>query len=115
MAALLALLTLLLPDDQARAQTSVPSAPTSLDASEVSHDRVVLVWDDPGDSSISGYQVLRRFVDGDVYGDGEGARRFVPVAEGTGSATATYTDTTVTPHTRYVYRVKGRNEAGLSG
>ena len=81
---------------------------------EISRDRVVLVWDDPGDSSITGYQVLRRFIDGDEYGDRKGSREFVPVAEDTGTPTTTYTDTSVAAATRYVYRVKARNEAGLS-
>ena len=111
---LLALSTLATPDDKARAQAFVPAAPTGLEASEISHDRVVLTWDDPGDNSITGYQVLRRSVDGDEYGDGKGPAEFVPVVEDTGSAAATYADTSVTPRTRYVYRVKARNAAGLS-
>ena len=111
---LLALLTLSSPVGDARGQISVPSAPTGLEASEISHDRVVLAWDDPGDGSITGYQVLRRSVDGDEYGDGKGPAEFAPVVEDTGSAAATYTDTSVTPRTRYVYRVKARNAAGLS-
>ena len=36
-----------------------PSKPTGL-SGEAAHDRVALVWDDPGDASISGYRVLRR-------------------------------------------------------
>ena len=114
LASLVALVTVLTPDDQAQAQTSVPDAPTGFGTSEIAYDRVVLVWDDPGDSSITGYQVLRRSVDGDEYGDGQGAPEFVPVVEDTGTPANTYTDTSVTPHTRYVYRVKAWNSVGLS-
>ena len=75
---------------------------------------MTLTWDDPGDALITGYQVLRRSRDASSYGDGEGAAEFVAVVDGTGSAATSYTDTSVTPHTRYVYRVKAKNTAGLS-
>ena len=94
--------------------SSVPSIPTGLAASTSTHDSVALTWNDPGDSSVTGYQVLRRPRDGSVYGDGQGAPEFVVIVADTGSATTTYTDTSVTPHTRYVYRVKARNATGLS-
>ncbi|MXX53366.1 MAG: fibronectin type III domain-containing protein, partial [Dehalococcoidia bacterium] len=92
-----------------------PAAPTGLTASSVSHDSVTLIWDDPGNSTITGYQVLRRSRDGDEYGDGEGAAEFTIIVEDTGSSAATYTDTSVTPRTRYVYRVKAINPSGTSG
>ena len=109
-----ALLTLSAPDRQAWAQAEVPAEPTGLEATEIAYDRVALAWDDPGDSSITGYRVLRRNVDGDEYGDGKGAAEFTAVADDTGTAETSYTDTTVTPRTRYVYRVEARNAAGLS-
>ena len=90
-----------------------PSAPTGLTAPSVSHDSVTLRWDDPGDNSITGYQALRRSRDGDTYGDGQGAAEFVAVTDDTGSAATTYTDMSVTPRTRYVYRVKAMNGNGL--
>ena len=96
------------------AVAEVPEAPTGLSASSATHESVTLTWDDPGDSSITGHQVLRRSRDGDEYGDGEGAAEFVVIAEDTGSPATSYTDTSVTPRTRYVYRVKLRNSAGLS-
>ena len=92
-----------------------PSAPTGLTAPMVTHDRVTLSWDDPDDSSITGYQVLRRYRDGDEYGDGHGAAEFVSVVDDTGSPATTYTDTSVTERTRYVYRVKAINSIGISG
>ena len=102
------------PGSEAHAQTTVPSAPTGLAVSSETHDSVTLTWDDPGDSSITGYQVLRRSRDGDEYEDGEGAAEFEVIVNDTGPSATTYTDATVTPRTRYVYRVKLRNSAGLS-
>ena len=93
---------------------TVPARPTGLTSTTVAINGVTLSWDDLGDSSITGYQVLRRSRDGDVYEDGQGAAQFIAVVNDTGSAAATYTDTSVTPHTRYVYRVKARNSNGLS-
>ena len=97
----------------ALAQSGVPDAPAGLSASSVAHNGVTLAWDDPADSSITGYLVLRRSRDGTENGDGQGAAEFVPVVDDTGSSAASYTDTTVSPRTRYVYRVKARNSAGL--
>ena len=90
-----------------------PSSPTSLAVSSRTYKLVTLVWDDPGDDSIESYQVLRRSRDRDSYGDNRGAAEFVVVGE-TDSPAVTYTDASVTPRTRYVYRVKARNVGGLS-
>ena len=98
---------------EARAQSSVPAAPTGLSASSFSHDAVSLAWDDPADAAITGYQVLRRSRDADAYRDGRGAAEFVAVVADTASSATSYTDTSVTAHTRYVYRVKAINPAGL--
>ena len=99
----------------AHAQSADPPAkPTGLTASPVSHDSVTLTWDDPGDDSITGYQVLRRSRDGSTYGDGRGVGGFVSIVDDTGSATTTYADTSVSPRTKYIYRVKARNRQGLS-
>ena len=84
-----------------------PERPQGLRA-EVSHDAVSLSWDDPGDASISGYQILRR--DRDLSPVGV----FEVLVEDTGSAAAAYADRQVQPETRYNYRVKARNAAGLS-
>ena len=84
-----------------------PERPQGLRA-EVSHDVVSLSWDDPGDASISGYQILRR--DRDLSPVGV----FEVLVDDTGSAAAAYADRQVQPETRYNYRVKARNTAGLS-
>ena len=86
---------------------SVPDQPTGLSAA-ASHDRVELTWDDPGDVSITHYEVLRR--DRDVHGTGE----FVTIESDTGSAAAGWTDDTAEPQKRYVYRVKAVNQHGVS-
>ncbi len=106
--AALAALFLCLTGPPAQAQGgSVPEKPTGL-SSEASHDSVSLTWDDPGDDSITHYQVFRR--DRDVHAAGE----FVTITENTGSAATGYTDDTVEPERRYVYRVKAVNAHGAS-
>ena len=102
----------------ANAQTGdagdVPERPTGLSVSSQTHDSVTLTWDDPGDNSIQSYQILRRSRDGSTYGDGRGAAEFVVIVDDTGSSASSYTDTSVMPRRRYVYRVKARNRQGLS-
>ena len=86
---------------------SVPAKPTGV-VTTATHDSVALAWDDPGDTSITHYQIFRR--DRDVHDAGE----FVTIKENTGSAAASYTDDTVEPERRYVYRVKAVNQHGAS-
>ena len=88
-------------------EEGAPSKPAGLTGT-VSSDAVSLSWDDPGDSSITGYQVLRRSP------ATQAKDEFTMVEDDTGSASASYTDTTVEPETRYFYRVKARNVHGLS-
>ena len=84
-----------------------PAKPTGLSAT-VSHDTVTLTWNNPNDDSITGYVILRR--DKDIHQEGT----FVPVAPDTGTAETTYTDASIKPERRYVYRIKAINEHGLS-
>ena len=67
---------------------------------------VTLTWDAPGEDSVTGYQILRRNADA-----GEDAVS-VYVSD-TGSAATSYTDTNVAAGTKYMYRVKAINEAGV--
>ena len=106
---LVAVCTLVASGSETRAQATVPAAPTGLTAPTVAHNSVTLVWDDPGDSSITSYQVLRR----DIVNQPPGT--FATVQNDTGSAVTSYTDTSVSPETRYSYRIKARNASGLSG
>ena len=84
-----------------------PAKPTGLTAT-VSHDSVSLTWDDPGDESITGYQILRR--DRALHAIGE----FLVHVDDTGNANTTFTDNDVEPSVQYVYRIKAKNNAGLS-
>ena len=87
---------------------SPPDRPARPTAGAVGHGSITFSWADPGDSSITGYQVLRRNRDTDAVGD------LTIIEEDTETDAATYTDDTVAPSTRYTYRVKARNAHGLS-
>ena len=82
--------------------TSPPAKPTGMSYS-ASDSNVVLVWTDPADESITGYQVLR----------GPDDARLTVLTDDTGSATTTYSDDNVAAGTTYVYAVKARNAEGL--
>ena len=82
--------------------TSPPAKPTGL-LTAASHDSVLLFWTDPGDTTITGYQVLR----------GTDADNLGVLTDDTGSTSASYTDSTVEAETTYVYAVRARNARGL--
>ena len=84
-----------------------PAKPTGLTGT-VTSEAVSLSWDDPVDNTITGYQVLRRNPAVDERGE------FLTISDDTGDAVTAYTDTTVVANTRYFYRVRARNSAGLS-
>ena len=85
---------------------TVPAVPTGF-AATVTHNSVSLTWDDPGDASITSYQILRR----DITGSGSLGVHIDSVPAGT-----SYVDTTnVEPENTYSYRIKARNAQGLSG
>ncbi len=84
-----------------------PSKPRGLTGT-AAHNEVSLTWTDPGDASITGYQILRRNRAVDAPG------KFQVHVDDTGSAAASYIDRDVAPETRYVYRIKARNASGLS-
>ena len=86
----------------------VPAAPSRPTIDSVSHNSVTIAWNDPGDSTVTGYQVLRH--NPAIHDTGE----FAVVEDDTGSPDTSYEDTTVAPETTYVYRVKARNAHGLS-
>ena len=82
--------------------TNPPAKPTGM-LTAASHDNVLLSWDDPGDDTITGYQVLR----------GPDADNLAVLADDTGDANASYTDDSVAAETGYAYAVKARNADGL--
>ena len=71
---------------------SAPAKPTGLTAT-ASHEQVVLTWEDPNDSSITGYMILRRNRDTDAKG------QFTNLVNDTGSADTTHTDGSVAAET----------------
>ncbi|MDE2837085.1 MAG: fibronectin type III domain-containing protein [Chloroflexota bacterium] len=87
---------------------SKPAAPSRPTVESVAHNSVTIAWDDPGDTSITGYQVLRR--NPAIHDSGV----FDVIEDDTGSSDTAYTDATVAPETTYRYRVKARNAHGLS-
>ena len=87
------------------AAATVPAAPTGLVAT-VTHAAVSLAWNDPGDASITSYQILRR----DITGGGSLGVHIDSVPAGT-----SYVDSTnVASSNSYSYRIKARNAQGLS-
>ena len=88
-------------------QSAPPATPTGL-AGTFTHESVSLSWDDPGDPSITGYQILRRERGVHEVGD------FQIHVDDTNSAATSYVDTAVEAEASYVYRVKARNSSGLS-
>ena len=83
--------------------TNPPAKPQGLLAAAM-HNSVSLFWDNPGDDSITGYQILR----------GPDAANLAVLTNDTGNASASYTDDTVTAETAYAYAIKARNANGLS-
>ena len=69
LAAAATLLALVLPVSAQAPPTDPPARPQGL-TGDVTHDMVSLRWDDPGDDTVTSYQVLRRSRDADTYGDG---------------------------------------------
>ena len=86
---------------------SVPARPTGL-STVATHESVTLTWNSPDDDSITHYKVLRR--DPAVHA----AYWFVAIEDDTGTAATRYTDDTVKPGKRYIYRVKAVNPHGVS-
>ena len=84
---------------------SLPAKPSGLELSVALDNSVTFEWDDPGDSSITHYKVLRRVGD---------SGKFSTIEENTGSADTSYTDTTVSAETTYEYRVVAVNGGGDS-
>ncbi len=97
---------------------SVPARPTGLTAAgfhggiALDHDIVSpyvrLDWDDPADTGITHYQVLRR--DEGTHENG----RFIVIDSDTGSAQLHYLDHAVEKNRRYVYRIVAVNDHGES-
>ena len=88
-------------------EVTKPPAPTNLTATDNSGNSITLSWTAPDDDSATGYQILRRRPQ-------KGERHLLTYVDDTGSTETTYTDTAATEQTRYVYRVRAINSAGIS-
>ena len=86
--------------------TEPPPAPETLTAVENANGSVTLTWDAPNDDSVTGYRILRRNADA-------GEHSLSVYVPDTGSGATSYTDTDVAAGTKYVYRVRAINEAGV--
>ena len=98
------------PEDLAAARQvletlSAPEKPRDLRLISVTHAAVELGWSAPDDTDVTGYRIMRR-------PDPEGA--FSVIANHTGSTSTSYTDTSVSAPTAYVYQVKTINAVGLT-
>ena len=87
--------------------TEPPLAPTDLTAILNSDGFITLSWTAPEDDSVTGYQILRRRPQ-------QGESELQVYVDNTESEATSYTDTNTDLDTRYVYRVKAWNAAGVS-
>ena len=83
---------------------SAPAAPNLAATAVTPAGDVLVVWLNPSDNSITGYQVLR----------GPAAGSLVVIEEDTGSSGTSYTDTAPPAGQTHTYAVKARNAVGLS-
>ena len=83
-----------------------PAKPTNLQAS-AEHDEVVLTWTASSDQTVTHYAILRRNRDTDATGV------FHVIVSNAGPGTS-YTDGSVSPSSRYNYRVKAVSPTGVS-
>ena len=97
---------LLVPASSAMAAVGAPDRPARPTLDSVSSNSVTISWTDAGDSSVTGYKVLRRDRNVDALGV------FHAIASGVSGTS--YTDATVEPSGAYNYRIKARNANGLS-
>src|SRR5687768_14565898 len=83
--------------------TTIPAAPTALDAFGAGTSTIKLKWTDNAGNE-TGYKIERRLGDSGTY------RQFATV----GANVTTFTDSGLAPYTRYVYRVRAYNGSGNS-
>ena len=88
----------------AQVSQPLPAAPSIMGTAVTPEGQVLLLWQNPSDDSITGYQVLR----------GPDADSLVVIVEDTGSSSTTYTDTEPPAGQTHTYGVKARNSSGLS-
>ena len=87
-----------------RVKNHPPAAPTGLTTSEVKHDSLILTWDNPNDTNITGYRIQR----------GTDANSLHTIKANTGSPSTNYADSNVEPETTYHYAVMALSQDGDS-
>ena len=102
MAIALGLTVLLGAEPAAASKSSAPGAPQNLTGIQTLRG-IALSWDAPSSGSLTGYQILRRR-------PAENEKKFLPLVQDTRNTATTYTDTSVTGGTKYIYRVKAVNQ-----
>ncbi len=91
--------------DTVAAALEPPAKPDNLTASVNADGSVRLSWEAPSDDTVSSYRILRRRPD-------QGETEFLVLVGDTGSTATEFTDRTVEPGVRYVYRVAALNGTG---
>ena len=91
-------------DSPPQQQTTLPAAPNLTGTLLTPEGEVMLMWQNPSDDTITGYQVLR----------GPAADNLVVIEGDTGSSGTSYTDTSPPTGQTHTYAVKARNATGLS-
>ena len=89
-----------------------PAAPSGLSATAGDDDSVTLTWDDPADSSITGYEYQVNHND-TATGNLSGWGAWQPIA-GSGAATTAHTITGLTSGREYRFRLRALNADGVS-
>ena len=90
-------------DSPPQQETTLPAAPNLTGTLLTPEGEVMLVWQDPSDDYITGYQILR----------GPTSDNLAVIEDDTGSSGTSYTDTPPAGQA-HTYGVKARNPAGLS-
>ena len=86
----------------ARVKDDLPTAPTGLTASRVTHDSVTLSWTAPTQGTVTGYRIFR----------GTDADSLAAIVQDTGNTSTEYTDSTVAAETTYHYAVLALSQDG---
>ena len=86
--------------------TPLPTAPANLQASNITAASVVLSWDDPADTSITGYKIVYRIP--------SPGSQLETLVSNTGSADTSYMVSSLEPNTAYVFRVISIGSGGES-
>ena len=85
--------------------STIPSAPTNLSAWGMSSSTIVLSWNAPTNYTVTGYKIERSL---------DGGNTWSVTAPNTNTTVTAYTDSGLTSHTTYYYRVSAINKIGTS-